>query len=148
MGNHTSILYHIIWTTRGRKPVMKKEGRRDLFNYIFGILKNKNCHVYRINGLDDHLHIAIALHPSVSLSSLIKDLKIACGMMIKSKKIYEGFEGWQDGYAAFTHGYSSLDTLVNYIKNQEEHHKKVSFLEEYIRLLKENNIPFDPKYFI
>lgn len=148
MGNHTSIVYHIIWTPRGRKPVLKKKGRRDLFNYIFGILKNKNCHVYRINGVDDHLHIALALHPSVSLSSLIKDIKIASGKMIKSTKIFDGFEGWQDGYAAFTHGYSSLDTLVNYIKNQEEHHKKTSFLEEYMKLLEEHDIPYDFKYVI
>lgn len=146
MGNHTSIIYHIIWTPRRRKPIMKKEGRRELFNYIFGILKNKNCHVYRINGVEDHLHIAISLHPSVSLASLIKDIKIASGKMIKTTQIFKGFEGWQDGYAAFTHGYSSINTLVNYIKNQEEHHKKVGFMEEYIKLLEEYKIPYDPKY--
>ena len=102
--------------------------------------------MYRINGVEDHLHIALSLHPSVSLASLIKDIKIASNQMIKSSGLFEGFEGWQEGYAAFTHSYSSLDTLVNYIKNQEEHHKKVSFMDEYLQLLKEHGVEFDPRY--
>ena len=127
---------------------MLKEPRRELFNYMMGILKNKNCHVYRIDGVEDHLHIAISLHPSQSLAGLIKDMKLACTSMIKSTNLFKGFEGWQDGYAAFTHNYSSLDNLVNYIKNQEEHHKKVSFIDEYIQLIKDHGIDFDPKYLL
>jgi putative transposase len=146
MSTHTSIIYHVIWTPFERNPIMKKDARRELYNYIFGILKNKNCHVYRINGVEDHLHLAFSLHPSVSLASLIKDIKLASNQMIKSSGLFEGFEGWQEGYAAFTHSYSSLDTLVNYIKNQEEHHKKVSFKEEYLQLLKEHGVEFDPRH--
>ncbi|WP_373496134.1 IS200/IS605 family transposase [Aquiflexum sp.] len=148
MSTHTSIVYHIIWTPYKRKPIMLKEPRRELFNYMMGILKNKNCHVYRIDGVEDHLHIATSLHPSQSLAGLIKDMKLACTSMIKSTNLFKGFEGWQDGYAAFTHNYSSLDNLVNYIKNQEEHHKKVSFIDEYIQLLKDHGIDFDPKYLL
>lgn len=127
---------------------MAKAKRRELFNYIYGILKNKNCHVYRINGIEDHLHIATSIHPSISLASLVKDIKLASGQMIQSAKLFDGFEGWQEGYAAFTHNYSSLNTLVNYIKNQEEHHKKVSFMEEYLELLKEHGVEFDPRYLL
>ena len=148
MSTYTSIVYHIIWTPYKRKPIISKDKRRELFNYIYGILKNHNCHVYRINGVEDHLHIATSLHPSVSLASLVKDIKLASGQMIKSKKLFEGFEGWQEGYAAFTHNYSTLETLVNYIKNQEEHHKKVSFMEEYLQLLKEHEIEFNPQYLL
>ncbi len=148
MSTHTSIVYHIIWTPFKRKPVLTKDSRRELFNYIFGILKNKNCHTYRINGVEDHLHIALSLHPSVSLSALIKDIKLASSQMIKSTKLFKGFDGWQEGYAAFTHSYSSLDNLVNYIKNQEEHHKKMSFLEEYVELLEEHGVSFDPKFLL
>jgi putative transposase len=148
MSTHTSIVYHIIWTPYKRKPIMAKGPRRELFNYIFGIMKKKDCHVYRINGVEDHLHIAASLHPSVSLASLIKDIKLASNQMIKSNNLFEGFEGWQEGYAAFTHNYSTLDTLVNYIKNQEEHHKKESFMEEYLKLLNENGVKFDPRYLL
>lgn len=148
MSTYSSIVYHIIWTPFKRKPIMVKEKRRDLFNYIYGILKNKYCHAYRINGVEDHLHIATSIHPSISLASLVKDIKLASGQMIQSTKIFEGFEGWQEGYAAFTHNYSSLDTLVNYIKNQEEHHKKVSFMEEYLQILKEYGVEFDPRYLL
>lgn len=148
MSTHTSIIYHIIWTPYKRKPIMAKGSRRELFNYIFGILKKKDCHGYRINGVEDHLHIAASLHPSVSLASLVKDIKLASNQMIKSNNLFEGFEGWQEGYAAFTHNYSTLDTLVNYIKNQEEHHKKESFMEEYFKLLNEHGVAFDPKYLL
>ena len=148
MSAHTSIVYHIIWTPYKRKPVLAKDSRKELFNYIYGILKNKNCHVYRINGVEDHIHIATSLHPTVPLASLIKDIKIASNQMIKSKNLFKGFEGWQERYAAFTHNYSTLDNLVNYIKNQEEHHKTVSFLEEYIKLLEEHGVTYDPKYLL
>lgn len=146
MSSYTSIVYHIIWTPYKRKPIMTKAMRRDLFNYIYGILKNKKCHVYRINGVEDNLHIATSVHPSISLASLVKDIKLASGQMIQTTKLFEGFEGWQNGYSAFTHNYSSLDTLVNYIKNQEVHHKKVSFMEEYTQLLQEHGIEFDPRF--
>ena len=148
MSTHTSILYHIIWTPYKRKPIMSKDKRRDLYNYIYGILQNKNCHVYRINGVEDHLHIATSIHPSVSLAALVKDIKLASSQMIKSSDLFPGFEGSQEGYAAFTRGYSSLDNLVNYIKNQEEHHKKVGFLEEYKQLLHEHGVAYDPKYLL
>ena len=91
MSTYTSIVYHIIWTPYKRKPIISKDKRRELFNYIYGILKNHNCHVYRINGVEDHLHIATSLHPSVSLAYLVKDIKLASGQMIKSKKLFEGF---------------------------------------------------------
>ncbi|MGY6559265.1 MAG: IS200/IS605 family transposase [Nitritalea sp.] len=145
---YTSIHYHIIWTTYQRKPVLKKEGRKDFFNYLYGILKNKNCHVHRINGVEDHLHMAISLHPSISLANLIKDMKLASNQMIKAQDLFDGFEGWQEGYGAFTFEYSSLGYIVGYIKNQEEHHKKISFLEEYLMVLNEFGVKFDPRYLL
>ncbi len=148
MSAHTSIVYHIIWTPYKRKPILTKDSRKELFNYIYGILKNKNCHVYRINGVEDHLHIATSLHPTIALASLIKDIKLASSHMIKSTNLFKGFEGWQERYAAFTHNYSTLDNLVNYIKNQEEHHKTVSFIDEYKKLLEEHGVAYDPKFLI
>jgi putative transposase len=143
---YTSIHYHIVWCTYLRKPTLTKRGRNDLYNYLYGIWRNKKCHVYRINGVENHLHLAISLHPSISLANLIKDMKLASNQMIKSKNLFDNFEGWQEGYSAFTFNYSSLGNLVNYINNQEEHHKKQDFIEEYVLLLEENGVQYDPKY--
>jgi putative transposase len=145
---YTSIHYHIIWTTYKREAVLDVSKRRDLFNYFYGILKNKKCHVHKINGVEDHLHIAISLHPSIALADLIKDMKLASSKMIKSTKLFKNFDGWQEGYGAFTFSYSALDTIVKYITNQEEHHKKESFLDEYLLLLEENGVEFDPRYLL
>jgi putative transposase len=148
MSTYTQILYQIIFSTKNRRPVLIKENRDDLFKDIWGILKNKRCHLYRINGVEDHLHIVTHLHPSVSLSSLVKDIKLGSSSFIKEKLLFPKFNGWQEGYAAFTYTYKDKDHLIDYVKNQEEHHKKVTFKEELIALLKEHDIEFDEKYLI
>ncbi len=146
MATYTQILYQIVYSTKDRKPVLKEEKRPMLFKYLWGILKNKKCHVYRINGVEDHIHIVTHLHPTVALSSLIKDMKIASSKWIKEKNIFPGFSGWQDGYGAFTYSIKDKDRLIEYVKNQKEHHKTKSFKEEYIELLNEHGIEFDEKY--
>jgi REP element-mobilizing transposase RayT len=146
MATYTQILYQIVYSTKDRKPVLKEEKQAMLFKYLWGILKNKKCHVYRINGVEDHIHIVTHLHPTVALSSLIKDMKIASSKWIKEKNIFTGFSGWQDGYGAFTYSIKDKDRLIEYVKNQKEHHKTKSFKEEYIELLNEHGIEFDEKY--
>jgi hypothetical protein len=86
------------------------------------------------------------LHPTVALSTLVKDIKLGASDLIKKELIFPNFRGWQDGYGGFTYSISSKDNLIEYVKNQKEHHKKVSFKEEYIGLLKEHGIEFDEKY--
>jgi len=146
MSTYTQLLYQIVFGTRNRMPVMEKESRRELYKYIWGILKNKNCHLYQMNGVEDHLHILTHIHPSVAISELVKDIKIASSRFIKEKNLFPEFKGWQDGYGAFTYAIDAKDNLINYIKNQEEHHRKTTFREEYIQLLKEHNIEFDEKF--
>jgi REP element-mobilizing transposase RayT len=119
-----------------------------LYKYIWGILEKKKCHLYRINGIENHLHILTHLHPSVALADLIKDIKLATTEHIKEKKLFPRFGGWQDGYGAFTYSIDRKDALINYIKNQEEHHRKKTFREEYLELLKEHGIEFDEKYLL
>ena len=102
MGTYTQILYQIIFSTKYREPVMIKANRVELFKYITGILENKKCKLYQINGVEDHLHILTHIHPSVSLSDLVKDIKVASSIFIKEKKLFPGFIGWQVGYGAFT----------------------------------------------
>ena len=148
MSTYTQILYQIVFSTKNRERTLLKEKRKELFKYIWGILKNKNCHMYRINGVEDHLHIATHIHPSISLSSLVKDIKLASSDYIKDKRLFEKFGGWQDGYGAFTYSIKEKDRLIEYIKNQEEHHRKKTFREEYIKLLEEHGIEFNEKYLL
>ena len=114
---------------------MLKPNRDQLYKYIWGILQNTRCHLYRINGVEDHLHIVTHLHPSVALADLIKDIKIASSLFIKEQFLFPDFVSWQEGYGAFTYSIKEKDRLINYVKNQEEHHKKASYKEEFITLL-------------
>ena len=143
---YTQILYQIVYSTKNRKPVLTEEKQGELFKYLWGILKNKKCHVYIINGVENHIHIVTHLHPTVALSSLIKDMKIASSTWIKKENILPSFNGWQDGYGAFTYSMKDKDRLIEYVKNQKEHHKRISFKEEFIELLKEHEIEFEEKY--
>jgi REP element-mobilizing transposase RayT len=147
MSTYTQILYHIVFSTKNREKVLIKEKRKELFAYIWGILKNKNCHLYQINGVSDHIHIATHIHPSVALADLVKDIKLASGSLIKKTNLFPGFSSWQSGYGAFTYSIDAKDNLINYIKNQEDHHKKITFIDEYKLMLKENEIELDEKYF-
>lgn len=101
MSTYTQILYQIVFSTKHRGRTLKKEHRPALFKFIWGVLNNKKCHLYRINGVEDHLHIVLHLHPSVSLAGLVKDIKLASSIFIKNSGLFPMFDGWQDGYGAF-----------------------------------------------
>jgi REP element-mobilizing transposase RayT len=125
---------------------LREKYREKLYRYIGGIIRNNKCVLYKINGVEDHLHIATHLHPSVALSNLVKDVKVASSIWIKDNELFPGFVGWQNGYGAFTYSISDKEKVVNYINNQQDHHTKRSFKEEYIGFLKEHNIVFEEKY--
>jgi len=146
MSTFTQILYQLVFTTKDRKNTMSEDGHEKLYRFIWGIIKNKNCHLYQINGTENHLHIVTHIHPMVAPALLIKDIKLATSDLIKEEKLFPTFNGWQDGYGAFTYAFSAKDNLIKYVKNQKEHHKIVSFRDEYIGLLKEHGIVFDEKY--
>jgi putative transposase len=146
MSTYTQILYQIIFSTKNRERTLTKDKRDELFKYIWGLLKNKNCHLYRINGVEDHLHLITHLHPTVSLASLVKDIKLASSQYINTNGLFNQFNGWQEGYGAFTYSIKEKDRLIEYVKNQEEHHKIITFKEEYIDLLREHGIEFDERY--
>jgi REP element-mobilizing transposase RayT len=148
MSTYTQILYQIVFSTKHRNPVLFKDNREHLFKDVWGILKNKQCHLYQVNGVEDHIHIITHIHPSISLSSLIKDIKLGSSDYIKSENLFPGFRGWQDGYAAFTYSIKEKERLIDYVKNQEDHHKKMTFKEELIILFKEHDIVFDEKYLL
>ena len=147
MSTYTQIMYHIVFSTKNRTACISAENEEKLFRYIWGIIENKNSKLFRINGAADHLHIASSLHPSVCLSDLIKDIKVSSSKYIKEQHLFPGFPGWQDGYGALTFSYREKAAVMEYIKNQKEHHKKVTFLEEYRKMLEEQGIEVRDGYF-
>jgi putative transposase len=148
MSTHTQILYHIVFATKYRKPTIEKSQKKRLFAYIFQLLTNKKCHLYRINGVEDHIHILTHIHPTISISALVKDIKVSTSIFLKKELIFKNFDGWQEGYGAFSEAIKSKDRLINYVKNQEKHHEKKSFFDEYKALLEEHEIVFDEKFLL
>jgi REP element-mobilizing transposase RayT len=148
MSTYTQILYQIVFSTKNREQTLLKSKREGLYKYIWGVLKNKNCHLYRIGGVADHIHIITHIHPSVSLASLVKDIKLSSSGYIKTNQLFPDFNGWQNGYGGFTYSFRDKDYLIEYVKNQEQHHKMVTFKDELIELLKEHGIEFDEKYLL
>ena len=137
MSTYAQTLYHIVFSTKNRERVLGKPRRDDLYRFIWGVLQKRRCHLYRIGGVEDHLHILTSLHQSVALSDLVKEVKTSSSLWIKGQQVFPAFLHWQDGYGAFTHALPDKDRLIEYIRHQEEHHKQVTFREEYEALLAE-----------
>lgn len=148
MSTYTQILYQLVFSTWNHEETLAVKGQESLYKYISGILKNKNCHLYQINGVEDHIHIVTHIHPTIALATLIKDIKLACSSWNKTTGIFKNFNGWQDGYGAFTYSIKDKNRLIDYVKNQKDHHKINTFREEYIELLKEHGILFDEKFLL
>lgn len=146
MSTFTQILYQIVFSTKNREQTLMEDGQKRLYTYIWQILQNKNCHLYRIGGVEDHLHIVTHIHPTIAPAVLIKDIKLATSNFIRQERLFTQFAGWQDGYGAFTYHISAKDNLIDYVKNQKEHHQQRNFKEEYISLLMEHGIEFEEKY--
>ena len=141
-----NLLFHVVFSTKERVKLLSKELRVRLYPYISSIANNNGFKVSVIGGTDDHIHILLSLKPDLSVSKAVQLLKGN-----SSKWMRENFKdlnifSWQNGYGVFTVSKSQASIVENYINNQEDHHKKISFEEEYIELLKKNNIDFDPKY--
>lgn len=147
MSSYRQILYHIVFRTKNSRKTLVQEHSKELYAYLMGVIKNKKCFLYRINGMEEHIHILCDLHPSLALADYLRDMKTASSIWLKQNSKFPKFEGWADGYAAFTYAWRDKDMIVNYIKNQQEHHKIESFEDELRRLLKEHGVEVDEKYF-
>jgi len=147
MSSYRQLLYHIVFRTKNSMASINPEHADQLYSYITGIIKNKNSHLYRINGTENHLHILTDLHPSYALSDFMRELKVSTSVWMKERRLFPSFDGWADGYGSFTCSYMDLGDLIDYIKNQQEHHKKKSFEKEYRSLIMQSGIKIDEKYF-
>ncbi|MEN3942575.1 IS200/IS605 family transposase [Prosthecobacter sp. SYSU 5D2] len=137
MATYTQILYHIVFSTKHRERVLDAAHREDLFRFIWGVLQNRQCHLYRIGGVEDHLHMLVTLHPCVALADLVKEIKTSSSAWIKGQNVFPAFSYWQEGYGAFTCSLEQKPALIDYIRNQEVHHRQETFQQEYQRLLSE-----------
>jgi REP element-mobilizing transposase RayT len=145
-GVFTQLFVHIVFAVKYRERLLTKEMRDELFKYISGIIANRKHKVLIINGVADHIHILIGLNPNDKISDLVACIKRESSFFINEKKWFRGKFHWQDGYGAFTYSRSQLDNIYKYIANQEVHHKRRTFREEYILLLKRFEIKFEDKY--
>ncbi len=146
--SYRQIFYQVVFGTKNREAAIAEAHCNELYKYIWGIVKNNNCTLYRINGIEDHIHIFSDLHPSVSLADYVKNIKVASSVWMKESNKFPDFKGWQDSYGAFTYSIREKEMIINYIKNQKEHHKTESFYDEYKRMLAENGVEFNEKYLL
>ena len=146
MSTYTQIYYHIVFSTKNRARVLSQTSRPGLFRYVWGIVKNHDSVLYRINGTEDHLHLLTSLHQSVCLADFVKDIRIGTSKWIKQDQVFPAFTYWQEGYGAFTHSNEELNRITEYIKGQEEHHHVRSFREELKALLTQAGLDFEEKY--
>lgn len=145
-GTFTQIYIHCMFAVEGRQNLLKKPWRDEVFKYISGIINNKGHKPIIINGVGDHAHVFIGLKPSVAVSDLIRDIKNNSSNFINDNRWVVGKFSWQKGYAAFSYGQSQVKNVYDYIKSQEEHHRKRTFKEEYIDFLNKFNVPYKEKY--
>ena len=149
MSTYTQILYQIVFGSKDYTSFLNVHNQGQLFGYIAGILNNRNCHSYQVGGYENHIHIVTHISPIVNLADLVRDIKRATHeFMVKEKSSYHCFPGWQVGYGAFTYHISMKSTLINYVLNQEHHHRKETFKEELLRLLDENQVSYKEEYLI
>ena len=149
MSTYTQILYQIVFGSKDYSSFLSQENQSLLFAYIVGMLDKRNCHPYQVGGYENHIHIVTHISPTISLADLVREIKKASHeMMVRDKKTFRRFPGWQVGYGAFTYHISMKPVLIKYILNQEQHHKGSTFREEIIQLLNDNLVPFKEEYLI
>jgi putative transposase len=143
---YTQIHLHIVFAVKGRQSLIQPTFKNELYKYISGIIENHEHKLLAINGMPDHIHILIGYRPSQSLPELLQDIKGDSSKWINSKDFVKGRFEWQSGYGAFSYSKSQLKDVINYIENQEKHHRKKTFHEEYVEMLQKFEVDFNQKY--
>ena len=139
-------IYHLVINTYCRRMTIPDMSCDQLYRYIGGVIREKSCKVYAINGVENHIHILFSLHQSVSLSNLVRDIKVSSNSWIKIHQAsYPMFEGWGKEYGAFSYAMRDRDMVANYISRQKEHHKRVTYEAEYQKLLENAGIEWDDR---
>jgi putative transposase len=145
-GTFTQMYVHIVFAVRSRENILNTTIRYRIFEYISGILRDLGHKPLIVNGVSDHIHILFGLNPSKSISDTVHDIKRGSSLFINQNRLVPGRFCWQEGYGGFSCSRSQVDNIYRYIQNQEMHHSKKLFREEYIEILRKNETEYDPKF--
>jgi len=143
---YTQIYVMLVFGVKGRRNLITDDHEDEIYKYISGIIRNKAQKLLQINGMPDHIHILASFKPDKSISDLVRDIKSNSSKFINESKWLADKFHWQMGFGAFSYSRSQIDDVVHYIKDQKEHHKKISFKDEYIKLLDLFGIEYDERY--
>jgi REP element-mobilizing transposase RayT len=141
---YTNLLTHLIFSTKEREPLIRSDMKAELHAYLGGLTKELKGKAYGINGIDDHVHMLVNLPPHVSVSDAMRFIKSNSSAWVHER--WSRLFNWQPGYGAFRVSKSNVPQVLNYIANQESHHRKVVFRQEFIDLLSKHDIPYDERY--
>jgi len=143
---YSQIYLQFVFAVKGRESLISKNNKEELQRYMTTLVQNRNSKLLAINCMPDHTHLFVGIEPTVRISDFIKEIKVESNEFINSKKWVRGKFSWQEGYGVFSYSNSQVDSVVNYVLNQEAHHQKKTFRQEYLELLKEFDIPSEEKY--
>jgi REP element-mobilizing transposase RayT len=146
VNTYTQIHIQVVFSVQDRESLILKSWKDELYKYITGIIQNNKHKLLAINGMPDHIHILFGFRPIQSLSDLMQDIKGSSSKWINEKKFIRGKFSWQEGYGAFSYSKAGVQKIIHYINHQQEHHKRITFLEEYLVLLKEFEIDYDDRF--
>lgn len=143
---YTQLYIQFVFSVKGRKNLIQESFRDELEKFICGIINHQKCKTYAIYCNPDHTHIFVGMHPTMSPSKLMEQVKSGSSNWLNDKKYITGKFAWQAGFGAFSYSQSHIDRVVKYILNQPEHHKKQTFKDEYLKLLAKFNVEYNPQY--
>ena len=143
---YTQIVYHLVWSTKDRQPLILPEFQERLFQYIGGTLRSLGGTCLQTGGMPDHIHILASTQPRSAIADVVRDVKVGATKWVKDNiPLARGF-AWQEGYGAFSIDRGNLDPIVAYIQNQPQHHAQQSFRDEFLALLKRYKVDYDERF--
>ncbi|MBL7741323.1 MAG: IS200/IS605 family transposase [Chitinophagaceae bacterium] len=145
-GTFSQIYIQYVFAVKGRQTLLLKEFEEEVFKYIAGIIREKEQKPLAVNGMPDHIHVLVGLRPVMRISDLVRDIKNNSSNFINEMGWLNKKFSWQEGYGAFSYSESNYGKVIDYIKNQKQHHAKSTFRQEYLSFLRKFNIPFEDKY--
>ena len=145
-GTHTNLLYHLVFSTKQRKPMISDTLAADLYPYLGGAVRGEGGILLEVGGMPDHIHLLVKLKPTIAISDFLRQLKANSSKWINEEKFKIHKFGWQDGYGAFTVSRSQVEHVARYIREQKEHHAKQDFKTEYVELLNRHEVDYEEQY--
>jgi REP element-mobilizing transposase RayT len=145
-GTYTNLLYHFVFSTKNRLPLITREIEDELHKYLGGIIRGEGGTMLEVNGIEDHLHMIAKLKPTKAVSDILRNLKANSSKWLNEEKLKVRKFSWQDGYAAFTVSESQVPRVRQYIRRQKEHHRRIDFKAELLALLEKHRVEYDEQY--